>query len=56
MLKYLGTILPDKNKVEIETQEKIVKGNKCYYVFQSFLKARNINKNMKVRLYKTVLI
>jgi hypothetical protein len=53
-LEYLDT------EVEINIQEKIKRrlslGNACYHSVQSLLSSRLLSKNLKMRIYKTIIL
>jgi hypothetical protein len=51
--KYLGTTLTDKNCMQDEIMSKLNSGNACY---QSLLSSRLLSRNVKVKIYKTIIL
>jgi len=52
---YLGSILNADNKMNIETAERIAKGNKGYYANSKLIKSKLLKKNTKMKIYKTMI-
>jgi hypothetical protein len=50
--KYLGTTLTDQN---YEIRSRLNSGNACYHSIQSLLSSRLLSRNVKVKIYKTVI-
>jgi hypothetical protein len=55
-LKYLGTTLTNLNDFHDEIKSKLNSGNACYYSVQNLLSSRLISKNLKIKIYKTVIL
>jgi predicted GH43/DUF377 family glycosyl hydrolase len=53
--KYLGVILNEDNKSQIDLQERINNANKTYFMLQKLFKNKNISKNIKLRLKNTII-
>ena len=53
--KYLGSILNERNELMIEIKERISAGNRAYFSSQNILKNKNITRETKKTLYKTVI-
>jgi hypothetical protein len=54
--KYLGTTLTNQNDICDEIKSKLNSGNACYYSVQSLLSSCLISKNLKITIYKTVIL
>jgi hypothetical protein len=54
--KYLGTTLTDQNCMQEETKSRLNSGNACYRSVQSLLSSRLLSGNVKVKIYKTIIL
>jgi hypothetical protein len=54
--KYLGTILTNENDIHDEIKSRLNSGNACYYSVQNLLSSRLISKNLKIKIYQTVIL
>jgi hypothetical protein len=54
--KSLGTTLTNQKDIHDEIKSRLNSGNTCYYSVQNLLSSRLISKNMKIKIYKTVLL
>jgi hypothetical protein len=54
--KYLVTTLTNQNDIHNEIKSRLNSGNACYYSVQSLLSSRLISKNLKIKIYKTVIL
>jgi hypothetical protein len=54
--KYLGTMLINQNDIHDEIKSRINSGNACYYAVQNLLSSHLILKNLKIKIYKTVIL
>jgi hypothetical protein len=54
--KYLGTTLTNHNDIHDEIKSRLNSGNTCYYSVQNLLSSRLILKNLKIKIYKTVIL
>jgi hypothetical protein len=54
--KYLGTTLTNQNDIRDEIKSRLNSGNACYYSVQNPLSSRLISKNLKIKIYKTVIL
>jgi hypothetical protein len=51
--KYLGTTITDQNCMQ---EEELNSGNACYHSVQSILSSRLLSRNVKVKIYKTIIL
>jgi hypothetical protein len=54
--KYLGTTPTNKNDIRDEIKSRLNLGNACYHSVQNLLFSRLISKNLKIKIYKTVIL
>jgi hypothetical protein len=54
--KYLGTTLTNQNYIRDEIKSRLNSENACYYSVQNLLSSRLISKNLKIKIYKTVIL
>ncbi|KAJ4449060.1 hypothetical protein ANN_00455 [Periplaneta americana] len=54
--KYLGATVTNINDTREEIKRRINMGNACYYSVQKLLSSSLLSKNLKVRIYKTVIL
>jgi hypothetical protein len=54
-VKYLGVILNEDNKNQIDLQERIKSAKKTYFMLQTFFKNKNISRKLKLRLKNTII-
>jgi hypothetical protein len=54
--KYLGTTLTNQNDIHDEIKSRLNLGNACYYSVQNLLSSHLISKNLKIKIYKTVIL
>jgi hypothetical protein len=56
MFRYLGTTITDRNLIQEEIKRRLNSGNACYHSVQSPLSSRLLSKNIKIRIYKTIIL
>jgi hypothetical protein len=54
--KYLGTTLTNQNDIRDEIKSRLNSGNTCCYSAQNLLSSLLISKNLKIKIYKTVIL
>jgi sorting nexin-29 len=54
--EYLGTILRDQNYMHKEIKSWLNLGNACYHSVQSLLSSCLLSRNLKVKIYKTIIL
>ena len=52
---YFGSLLTNQNSIQEEIKRRLTAGNSCYYSVQTLLSSRLLSKNLKIKIYKTVL-
>jgi hypothetical protein len=55
--KYLGKILTDKNCMQEETKfDRLISEKTCCHLVQSLLSCRLLSRNVKCKIYKTIIM
>ncbi|KAJ4441039.1 hypothetical protein ANN_10888 [Periplaneta americana] len=54
--KYLGATVTNINDTREDIKNRINMGNDCYYSVEKLLPSSLLSKNLKVRIYKTVIL
>jgi hypothetical protein len=54
--KNLGTTVTNQNLIQEEIKRRLNCGNACYHLVQNLLSCRLLPKNVKVRIYKTIIL
>jgi hypothetical protein len=54
--KYLGMTLTNQNDIHDEIKSRLNLGNACYYSVQNLLSSHLISKNLKIKIYKIVIL
>jgi hypothetical protein len=55
-LKYLGTTLTDQICMHEEIKSTLNSGTACYHSVQSLLSSCLLSRNIKVKIYKTIIL
>jgi hypothetical protein len=53
--KYLGSIVNGNNSIEEEIKERIILGNKAFYVNRALFKSKLLSKKAKLKIYWTLV-
>jgi hypothetical protein len=53
--KYLGSIITQDNDIKTEISMRLQSANKCFFGLSNIFRSRAISKNLKVRMYLTLL-
>jgi hypothetical protein len=54
--RYLRTTLTDQNHMHEEIKSRLNSGNACYHLIQSLLSSRLLSRNLKVKIYETIIL
>ena len=54
--KYLGTTLTNQNSIAEEIKSRLRSGNACYHSVQKLLSSRLLSKNVKIKIYRTIIL
>jgi hypothetical protein len=54
--KYLGTTLTDQNCMQEDSKSRLNSGNAYYHSVQSILSSSLLSRNVKVKIYKTIIL
>jgi len=53
---YLGTTLTNQNSIQEEIKSRLKLGDACYYSAQNLLSSRLLSKNLKIMIYRTIIL
>jgi hypothetical protein len=54
--KYLGTTRTNENLIQEEIKRRLNSSTACYHSVQNLLSSILLSKNIKVRIYKTIIL
>jgi hypothetical protein len=54
--KYLGTTLTNQNSIQVQIKSRLKLGSACYYSVQNLLSSRLLSKNLKIKIYRTIIL
>jgi len=54
--KYLGTTLTNQKCIAEEIKRRLRSGNACYHTVQNRLSSRLLSKNLKIKIYRTIIL
>ena len=55
-LKCLGTTVTNQNSIQEEIKSRLKSGNACYHSVQKLLSFSLLFKNLKIKIYRTVIL
>jgi hypothetical protein len=53
--RYLETTVTNQNFIQEEIKSRLDSGNACYHSVQNILSSRLLSKNLKIRIYETII-
>jgi hypothetical protein len=53
--KYLGTSI-NQNSIQVEIKNRLKLGNACHYSVQNLWSYRLLPKNLKIKIYRTIIL
>jgi hypothetical protein len=54
--KYLGSLLTNQNSLHKEIKCRLKARNSCYYSLQTHLSSQLLSMNLKIKMYKTIIL
>jgi hypothetical protein len=54
--RYLRTIITNQPLIQEEIKNRLNSGNASYHSVQNLLSSRLLSKNIKIRIYKTIIL
>jgi hypothetical protein len=54
--KYFGTTVTNQNLVQEEIKRTLNSGTACYHSFQKLLSSRLLCRDVKIRIYRTIIL
>jgi hypothetical protein len=54
--RYLGTTVTNQNLIQEEITRRLNSGNVCYRSVQNLLSSRLLSRNIKIRIYNTIIL
>jgi hypothetical protein len=54
--RYLGMTPTNQNLIQKEIKRRLNLGNACYNSVQNFLSSHLLSKNIKIRIYKIIIL
>jgi hypothetical protein len=55
-LKMWQKSITDQNDIDYEIKSRLNSGNVCHYSVKNLFSSRLISKNLKIKMYKTVIL
>ena len=53
--RYFGTMLTNQNSIQEEIKSRLKLGSACFYSVQNLLSSRLLSKNLKIKIYRTII-
>ena len=50
------TFMTNQNSIHEEIKYRLKAGNACYYSVQTLLSSKLLSKNLKIKIYKTIIL
>jgi len=54
--KYLGTTLTNQKSIAEQIESRLISGITCYHSVQNLLSSRLLSKNLKIKIYRTIIL
>ena len=54
--KYLGKKLTNQNSIQEEIKSRLKSVNACYHSVQNLLSSSLLSKNLKIKIYRTIIL
>jgi len=54
--KYLGTTFTHQNSIQEEIKNRFNSGNACYQSVQNLLSSRLLSRNLKIKIYRIIIL
>jgi hypothetical protein len=54
--KYRGITITNPNLIYEEIKNRLNSGNTCYHLVQNLLPPRLLSKNVKIKIYETIIM
>jgi hypothetical protein len=54
--RYLRTAVTNQNLIQEDIKERLLSDNACYHSVQKLLSSRPLSKNIKIKIYKTIIL
>jgi hypothetical protein len=54
--RYLGTTVTNQNFIQMEIKRGLNSYNACYHLTQNLLSSHLLSKNIKIRIYKSIIL
>jgi hypothetical protein len=55
-MKYLGMTATNQNLIQEEIKRRLNSDNTCYHSDQNLLSSRLLSKNLKIRIYRMIIL